>query len=106
MIQQQGQVNTSDASQYLKRLCFHFSRKIKVSYDEHQGEAEFPWGHCQLKADASSLAFDCSAADPEQLARIRFAIDEHIKLFSRRAPMVVVWQEAVVLPAAVAAQAL
>ncbi|GAB2726425.1 DUF2218 domain-containing protein [Comamonas sediminis] len=82
----QGQVATPEASRYLQRLCYHFSRKIKVQYDSLQGEAQFPWGHCSLRADECTLADDALA-----LARVRHAIDAHVALFSRKNPMQVEW---------------
>ena len=92
MIRRQGHVATPEASRILQRLCFHFSRKITVRYDEHAGDAEFPWGHCRLTADAGHLRFDCQAADTDQLARVQGAIDAHIELFSRKQPLRVDWQ--------------
>lgn len=93
MLRRQGHVPTSEASRYLQRLCYHFQRKITVKYDEHQGHAEFPWGHCVLRADAAALHFDCSAQDQELLARVQFAIDSHVELFSRKAPVAVQWSQ-------------
>nr|WP_312989520.1 DUF2218 domain-containing protein [Comamonas koreensis] len=87
----QGQVATPEASRYLQRLCYHFSRKISVQYDSHQGEAQFPWGHCNLRAEGGVLSFECSADTAEALARVRHAIDAHVALFSRKNPMVVAW---------------
>lgn len=92
MMRCQGQVPTPEASRWLQRLCFHFSKKIAVEYDEHQGFAALPSGSCRLRADAQALHFDCEADTPELLARSRFTIDEHIKLFSRKAPLAVAWE--------------
>lgn len=92
MIHAQGHVNTPEASRWLQRLCFHFSRKISVHYDEHAGLAEFPWGRCELRAQGGTLHFACVADTDEALARVRHAIDEHVKLFSRKAPLAVHWQ--------------
>jgi len=89
-----GQVATPEASRWLQRLCFHFSRKITVHYDEHQGLAHFPAGTCAMRADATALHFDCRAASAEGLARVRATIDEHIRLFSRKRPMAVLWRQA------------
>lgn len=93
MLRQSGQMPTAEASRFLQRLCFHFSRKITVAYDAQQGHAEFPWGQCRLTAQEEALVFDCSAADAEQLERVRFAIDAHVRLFSRRTPLCVAWQD-------------
>jgi uncharacterized protein len=95
MIRIQGRVPTPEASRWLQRLCFHFSKKIAVSYDEQRGEAQFPWGLCRLTADGGLLSFDCESATEAELARVQYAIDEHVKLFSRKAPLAVSWDEAV-----------
>jgi len=92
MLRRQGHVPTPDASRHLQRLCYHFSRKITVSYDEHLGQAAFPWGHCTLKADAQALHFDCQASNADDLGRIQHAIDSHVELFSRKNPVSVSWQ--------------
>lgn len=92
MIRLQGRMPTSEASRYLARLCFHFGRKIRVEYDEQRGRAEFPWGVCRFVAEPDALRFDCEADDDERLERVRFAIDEHVKLFSRKAPLSVMWE--------------
>lgn len=94
MIRRQGRVPTPEASRVLQRLCYHFTRKITVRYDEHQGDAEFPWGQCLMRADAQALHFDCRAADADALARVQLAIDSHIELFSRKNPLHVDWQPA------------
>ena len=36
-----------------------------------------------------------TAASIEELARVKFAIDEHIKLFSRKSPLQVAWEPAI-----------
>ncbi|WP_298928537.1 DUF2218 domain-containing protein [uncultured Ramlibacter sp.] len=95
MLQLKGRVSTPEASRYMQRLCYHFSKKIQVSYDEHQGHAQFPWGTCRFTAESESLGFDCEAASIEELARVKFAIDEHIKLFSRKSPLQVAWEPAI-----------
>lgn len=98
MIRRQGLVATPEASRILQRLCFHFSRKIAVRYDERQGEADFPWGRCRLSADAGQLRFDCQADDAERLARVQSAIDSHIELFSRKDPLKVDWHATEITP--------
>ncbi len=92
MMRREGHVPTPEASRYLQRLCYHFTRKIRVDYDEHRGEAHFPWGLCVLRADSEALHFDCSADDDASLARVQFAIDSHVELFSRKSPVAVSWQ--------------
>ena len=91
MTHAQGHLATPEASRWLQRLCFHFSRKIAVQYDERQGRAEFPWGVCEMRAEDGALHFACSAESPEALERVCSAIDEHVKLFSRKNPLATQW---------------
>lgn len=87
-----GRMPTDDPSRYLTRLCHHFRKKIEVEYDECQGLARFPWGDCRLTAQDGALGFECCSTSEEQLGRVRFVIDEHVAMFSRRSPMAVQWQ--------------
>ena len=88
-----GTARTQESSRILQRLCYHFSRKITVDYDDHQGRAQFPWGVCEMRADSETLHFAVSAEDAEALARVRHTIDEHVKLFARQNPLVIQWRE-------------
>jgi hypothetical protein len=63
-----------------------------VEYDDHQGLAHFPWGTCRMAAEPDAIAFACEAADADQLARVQHVIDAHVALFSRKAPLQVVWE--------------
>ena len=87
----QGQLPTPEASRFMTRLCYHFSRKITVDYDDHQGRAQFPWGLCEMRADSETLHFAVSAEEAEALARVQHIIDEHVKLFARKTPLAVQW---------------
>ncbi|AKJ29744.1 DUF2218 domain-containing protein [Caldimonas brevitalea] len=91
MKQRKGRVATPDASRWLTRLCLHFSRKIDVTHDAHQGLAHFPWGRCRLHVDGACLCFDCDADDEEGLTQVVYVIDAHVKLFSRKQPLQVEW---------------
>lgn len=91
MIRRQGRVAIAEPSRHLQRLCYHFQRKIEVSYDAHQGRATFPWGSCLLQADSHRLHFDCRAPDTDALARVQAVIDAHVELFSRKQPVLVDW---------------
>ena len=88
----QGETRTPEPSRILQRLCYHFSRKIDVRYDLHEGTAQFPWGRCTMRAGNDVLHFECEACDPPALERVRHVIDEHIALFSRKQPLSVQWQ--------------
>jgi uncharacterized protein len=87
-----GSLPTNEPSRYLVGLCSHFRRKITVEYTDLQGLAHFPWGDCVLKAQEGALEFECHAMSDENLKQLQFVLNEHIALFSRRAPMTVHWQ--------------
>lgn len=91
MIQSQGQVATPEASRYLQRLCFHFSRKISVQYDEHRAHAQFPSGICDMRADGDTLYLTCTADSADGLERVQRTLEEHIRLFTRKNPLAVRW---------------
>lgn len=97
MLHSEGQIATPEASRFLQRLCFHFSRKISVSYDEHQGQAHFPTGFCQMKASPDTLYFSCSAASEDALQRVQLTLDHHVQLFSRKSPLIVQWSRQTVI---------
>ena len=75
----------------MTRPCYHFSRKITVDCDDHQGRAQFPWGLCEMRADCETPHFAVSAEEAEALARVQHTIDEHVKLFARKTPLAVQW---------------
>lgn len=92
MLFQQGYVNSAEPSRYMTRLCYHFSKKIEVQYDEAQGLAHFPWGRCILTALEEGIRFACEAEDEEKMTQVRNVIDSHVVLFSRKTPLKVVWE--------------
>jgi uncharacterized protein len=92
MLIQQGFVASSEPSRYMVRLCYHFSKKIEVQYDEVQGLAHFPWGRCTLSAQADGIGFVCEADGADNMARVQHVIDSHVALFSRKTPLQVQWQ--------------
>ncbi|WP_114968060.1 DUF2218 domain-containing protein [Rhodoferax ferrireducens] len=91
MLYLNGRLPTAEASRYMVRLCYHFTKKIEVNYDDTQGLAKFPWGICRLTALDDAIRFECEADDPEKMAQVQRVIDSHVALFSRKAPLSVVW---------------
>ncbi|WP_043648616.1 DUF2218 domain-containing protein [Chitinilyticum litopenaei] len=92
MVHSQTQITTELAKQYLFKLCKHFARKIPVDFDEHQGLARFAFGECRLLADASTLQFRLSAADDEQLQRLKRVLEDHLQLMRRAPDPALAWQ--------------
>jgi hypothetical protein len=91
MLYLNGRLATAEASRYMVRLCYHFTKKIEVNYDDTQGLAKFPWGVCRLTALDDAISFECEADDAEKMAQVQHVIDSHVALFSRKAPLSVVW---------------
>ena len=86
-----GTASTGHASLYLKKLCRHFSHKVETEFDDHQGAIHFPFGTCELSADATSLQLHCQA-DSDQLATLRDVIERHLVRFATRDTLTVNWQ--------------
>jgi hypothetical protein len=89
---QSGSVASPEPSRYMTRLCFHFSKKIVVQYDEQKGLAHFPWGRCTLLAHPSHIAFECESETGEGLAELRKVLESHVALFARRQTLEITWE--------------
>lgn len=88
---QSGSVASPEPSRYMTRLCFHFSKKIAVQYDEKKGLAHFPWGRCTLLAHPSHISFVCESETCEGLAELRKVLESHVALFARRQTLEINW---------------
>lgn len=91
MMQRIGYLAITEGSRYMQRLCFHFGKKVAVQYDDTHGEVTFPWGECGMRSDEKGIHFTCKAESPETLERVQNVIDEHVKLFARKAPLAIDW---------------
>nr|WP_315429897.1 DUF2218 domain-containing protein [uncultured Albidiferax sp.] len=100
MLTLHGRLPIAEPSRYMTRLCYHFTKKIEVVYDDFQGLARFPWGECRLTARDDAIEFDCQAEDAEKMAQVQHVIDAHVALFARRAPLSVAWGAVVQPPVA------
>lgn len=89
---QHGYVASNEPSRHMVRLCYHFSKKIEVQYNDAQGVAHFPWGRCSLTAQEAGIRFVCEAVDVDNMVRVQHVLDAHVALFSRKAPVVVQWE--------------
>lgn len=93
MIQSHGRVQTPIAEAMRERLCRHFAKKIPVRNGEREGVAQFPQGECRIWGEGDILRFSCVAADETALLQMQGVIDQHVAMFSRRAPLAVRWEE-------------
>ncbi|MGH8876632.1 MAG: DUF2218 domain-containing protein [Stackebrandtia sp.] len=88
-----ARVPTSRASRYLKQLCSHFDHKADSTYDDHKGHTVFAFGECTMLAEPEALLIEVSAADTEQLARVKYVVGDHLERFSKREGLSVDWRE-------------
>lgn len=91
----EGHVVTPMAADYLGRLCKHFAKKVPAVWDASDGVADFPFGRCELRADAHRLSFRCTAPDGETMARLQAVISDHVGMFTKRNPLRVCWTRVV-----------
>lgn len=87
----QARVATPKASRYLKALCNHFDRKVEAHYDDESGHIHFPFGDCELRAEAEELLISVSAADETMLARLKDVVADHLVRFGNKEELVVNW---------------
>ncbi len=86
-------IKTTEGSSYIRKLCKHFVHKIKVTYDEKEGSAEFPFGRALMTADSETLRFDISSDSFEGISRIKYALVTHLEKFAFRENLEIVWKD-------------
>lgn len=72
------------ASRHLAALCHHFGRKVDVHCDDMSGWVQFPFGRCELTADARRLALMASAEDQRRLDQVVQIVTSHLERFAFR----------------------
>jgi len=89
-----AQVETANASSYLRKLCQHWSHKFPVSFDAQHGTIDLAVGKCILDASdiALNVRLEVSAEGDE--ARLQRVVEEHIKRFAYRETLVFTWKSA------------
>src|SRR5680860_361711 len=86
-------VHTPKASRYLQALCGHFSHKTTVDNDAARGHVTFPFGTCELRADATTLTLRVEADDAEAMTRAKEVVGGHLERFAVKDDLRVAWQE-------------
>ena len=84
MLTSRSSFETDNASRYIAQLCKHFAHKVAASFDETRGEAALPSGPATMEARNGALHFEVQAETPEQLARGKHIIEDHIVRFAFR----------------------
>lgn len=84
-------VITAHASDYLHRLCRHFSRNVSASWDNDKGHVAFEIGSCRMEADAEGLNLICQSDTVENLECLLSVIQSHLQRFAQREGLTVTW---------------
>lgn len=83
---------TAHAARHLTAMCKHFARKVPATFDERSGFVAFPFGRCDMTADAESLRLVATAADKRQLDEVVEVITRHLERFAFRENPNLTWQ--------------
>ncbi|UOA33857.1 hypothetical protein DSM110093_03692 (plasmid) [Sulfitobacter sp. DSM 110093] len=83
---------TPNAERYLGTLCKHFGHKIPVTHKPGSGRIEFPFGHCDLRADEAGLHMTVEAPDKTKLDKAAEVISSHLDRFAFRENPQLDWQ--------------
>lgn len=75
---------TQNAARYLTKLLQHFGRKVEVQKTGDGGWVQFPFGRCEMTADAHHMEFRASAADAEGLALLVEVLTSHLERYAFR----------------------
>ena len=86
-------IRTTEASSYIRKLCKHFAHKIKVTYDEKEGIAEFPFGRALMTAGSETLRFDISSDTFEGIRQIKYVLVTHLEKFAFRESLEIGWKD-------------
>ncbi|ROQ18588.1 hypothetical protein EDC38_2816 [Marinimicrobium koreense] len=62
----------------LRRLCKHFSHKVRAQWQETTGEVDFGIGVCEFHAEAGILHCLCRARSETDLQDIEETIERHL----------------------------
>lgn len=87
-----ARVPTENGSKYLQQLCKHWSHKLDVSFDEHQGTVRFPDAVATMTAEPATLVVSVEAEDLSIVERMRDVVANHLDRFAfREAPLTFDW---------------
>lgn len=94
LYQSQATLHSEHVAKYLVTLCRHFARKVPATWDETQGQIEFPAGVTTLAVceKNQTLTFVCQGESEQKVAAQQAVINSHIDMFSRRESITLDWQ--------------
>ena len=94
MIRHTANIQTAQASNYVQRLCEHYSGKVPVNHNAAQGEIKLPMGLCILSADPQSLHIHTIADTQREARQLVQTITSRLELVAFRESPKIEWTEA------------
>lgn len=88
-----AQVNTANASSYLRKLCQHWSHRFSLEYDAQHGTIQLPQARCVLSASPEALTVRLDLQAEADGARLRQVVEEHIRRFAFREELTFLWTQ-------------
>ncbi|MEM6304206.1 MAG: DUF2218 domain-containing protein [Pseudomonadota bacterium] len=83
----------TDAGQrHLDSLCRHFGRKVETGMTTGSGWVQFPFGRCEMAADATRLRFSALAPDAAGLDEVITVMTRHLERYAFREDPRLDWQ--------------
>ncbi|WP_019339128.1 DUF2218 domain-containing protein [Stutzerimonas stutzeri] len=92
MLSSTVQIQTSDPSRLIRRLCKHWSHKFEVDFDDRHGHIVLGDTQCSLTAKENSLIATLQTADEEQLTRMETVVADHLQRMSADETFSFAWQ--------------
>ena len=86
------QIQTSDPSRLIRRLCKHWSHKFEVDFDDRHGHIALGETQCSLAAGENSLTATLQTTDEEQLTRMEAVVADHLQRMSADETFNFAWQ--------------
>ena len=88
----QTDFETPNAARFMAQLCKHFAHKVEVQSGPQSAWVAFPFGRCDMTADARRLELRATAPDAAGLARVQQVVTSHLERFAFRENPTLTWR--------------
>jgi uncharacterized protein len=90
-----AKIETVHAGKYLVQLAKHWSHRFPdLTWNETRADIPFPTGQCVITSNENILAIALTVPDEETASRMESVVEEHLKRFSFRESLEIIWQRA------------
>jgi hypothetical protein len=77
-------VSLERPERYAKQLASHLGHKIEAVQTDSGWQLDFGIGHASLVCEAATLTMSATAANVEDLEKIQFVLDKHLRKFTTK----------------------